>query len=119
MLTLRSKLVPVVSLSARMQQYFFLFAFAIAGSLGNELMIMIAIFLYGVTALFSLVTLPVEFDASRRALAWLDSSGTAVNMEHSRAKDTLWWAAMTYVVAAIAAITQLLFLVFRLMGSRN
>lgn len=119
MLQLRSKLVPVVNLSARMQQYFFMFAFAIAGSVGNGTVLAIAVVLYGVTALFALVTLPVEFDASNRALAWLDSSGTTVNMEHDRAKSTLWWAAMTYVTAAIAAITQLLFLVFKLLATRR
>lgn len=119
MLQLRSKLVPVVNISAKMQQYFFMFAFAIAGSVGNNIVLTIAIGLYGVTALFALVTLPVEFDASNRALAWLDRSGTTVNVEHARAKSTLWWAAMTYVVAALAAVTQLLFLVFRLLGSRN
>ncbi len=119
MLQLRSKLVPVVNISAKMQQYFFMFAFALAGSMGNGVVLAIAIGLYGVTAAFALVTLPVEFDASNRALAWLESSGTTVGMEQDRAKSTLWWAAMTYVVAAIAALTQLLFLIFRLLGSRN
>jgi Zn-dependent membrane protease YugP len=71
------------------------------------------------TTLFSVITLPVEFDASRRALAWLDSSRTLANVEHDKAKNALFWAAMTYTVAAIASIGQLLYYVFRLMEARR
>ena len=60
-----------------------------------------AIAAFAITALFAVVTLPVEFDASKRALAWLETSGTAVGVEHEGAKTTLWWAAMTYVAAAL------------------
>ncbi len=120
-LGLRSKLVPVVNVSAQLQQYLFMFGFALIGanSPAGSLLLVVAIAAFSVTALFALITLPVEFDASRRALAWLDSSGTAVGVEHAGAKTTLWWAAMTYVAAALAAVTQLLFLLARLLGSRD
>ena len=119
MLQLRSKLVPVVSISAKVQQYLFMFGFVMVGALGNDLFLLLAIAAFGMTALFSLVTLPVEFDASRRALAWLETSGSTVGIEHDGARTTLKWAAMTYVVAALAAIAQLLYLVFYFLGSRD
>jgi Zn-dependent membrane protease YugP len=72
-----------------------------------------------VTAAFSLVTLPVEFDASRRALAWIERSGLATNIEHERAKNALFWAAMTYVAAAIGSISMLMYYVLQLMGARR
>lgn len=71
---------------------------------------------FGVTALFSLVTLPVEFDASRRALAWLDSSGVAQGQEYDGAKDALWWAAMTYVSQALASLVIFLYFLLNFMG---
>lgn len=125
MLQLRSKLVPVVSISARLQQYLFMFGFMLVGASGGaaggmgQVVLLVAIAAFAVTALFAIVTLPVEFDASRRALAWLETSGTAVGVEHEGAKTTLWWAAMTYVAAALAAVTQLLFLLARFLGSRD
>ena len=119
MLTLRSKLVPIVSISARIQQYLFMLGFVLVGALGSDLFLMVAIGVFGVTALFAVVTLPVEFDASRRALAWLETTGSTVGIQHEGAKTTLWWAAMTYVAAAVAAIAQLLYLVFYFLGSRD
>lgn len=119
MLTMRSRLVPIVSFSAKIQQYLFMVGFALIGYLGNDIFLMVAVGCYAMTALFALVTLPVEFDASNRALAWLNNSGAAVGVEHEGAKTTLWWAAMTYVVAAIAAVAQLLFLLYQLLGSRD
>ena len=119
MLTLRSKLVPIVSISAKVQQYIFLLGFVAIGSLGTDLFLMIAIAAFGITALFAVITLPVEFDASNRALAWLSTTGSTVGMEHEGAKTTLWWAAMTYVAAALAAVAQLLYLVFYFLGSRD
>ena len=119
MLQLRSRLVPIVSISARLQQYLFMFGFVAVGLLNSDLFLLIAIAAFGVTALFSLITLPVEFDASKRALAWLERSGSTVGIEQSGARTTLWWAAMTYVAAALAAVAQLLYLVFYFMGSRD
>jgi Zn-dependent membrane protease YugP len=74
---------------------------------------------YGVFALFALVTLPVEFDASKRALAWIENRGIVTRQEHDMAKDALKWAAMTYVVAAIGAITMLLYYVMIFLGRRD
>ena len=74
---------------------------------------------FGVTALLAVVTLPVEFDASKRALVWLERSGVANQMEHGRAKNALFWAAMTYVVGAIGAIAQALYFIMLIMGQRN
>jgi Zn-dependent membrane protease YugP len=72
-----------------------------------------------VITLFALITLPVEFDASRRALVWIDQKGIASSREHEMSKDALWWAAMTYVVAAIGSLAQLLYYVSLFLGRRD
>src|SRR6476469_8088217 len=77
----------------------------------------IGIVLFSLTTLFSFVTLPVEFDASRRALAWMDKRGIVTTQEHGMAKDALWWAAMTYVVAALSSLATLLYYVSIFLGS--
>ena len=82
----------------------------------------IGILLFALTTVFSFVTLPVEFDASRRALAWLSTSSSGVmqsNLEHEQAKDALWWAAMTYVVAALSSLATLLYYASMLFGRRD
>ena len=71
--------------------------------------VFLGVVLFALTTFFSFVTLPVEFDASNRALAWLDSSGVTSSQEHQMAKDALWWAAMTYVVAALSSLAMLLY----------
>lgn len=115
MLTMRSKLVPVVMFSSRMQQFLVMAViFGMMSGAGGWLMILLAA-TFGVTALFSLVTLPVEFDASRRALVWLDETGITRGAEYDGAKDALWWAAMTYVASALSALV--MFLYFLLMAS--
>ncbi len=118
-LGLRSKMVPAVSFASKMMNI--LMWMMIFGAFAMQSPIFIWVFLgaMGVTTLFSVVTLPVEFDASRRALAWLDSSGSLVGMEHDQAKNALFWAAMTYVAAAVAAIAQLAYWVFVLLGRRD
>ena len=119
MLTLRSKLVPLIQFSSNMQQFLFMgVILGIGSAFGNTLM-MILVGTFGVTALFSVVTLPVEFDASNRALAWLDESGYLKGAEHDGAKDALWWAAMTYVVSALGALIMFLYFLLRFMGSSN
>jgi Zn-dependent membrane protease YugP len=75
--------------------------------------------LFALTTLFSFVTLPVEFDASRRALAWMDRSGVVTTQEHAVAKDALWWAAMTYVVAAISSLATLVYYATLLLGGNR
>lgn len=79
----------------------------------------VGIVLFSLTTLFSFVTLPVEFDASKRALAWIDKRGIVTPQEHSMAKDALWWAAMTYVVAALSSLATLLYYVSIFLGSRD
>ncbi len=114
MLQLRSAIVPVVNIAAGLQQYLLLFALGAFGMGASNTLLLLTIATFGVTTLFSLVTLPVEFDASRRALAWLDQSGVARGEEYNGAKDALWWAAMTYVAAALSALVTLLYLIMRL-----
>ena len=111
MLKLRSALVPVVNISAMAQQWLLIAAFLLLNTMPQIMLLTIVAF--GLTALFSLVTLPVEFDASRRALAWLDQSGSARSAEYDGAKDALWWAAMTYVASALSALIRVLYLVMR------
>ena len=118
-LQMRSKLVPVVTIAAGIQQYLFMFAIAGIGMFNNNLLLVIALIAFGVTTLFSLITLPVEFDASKRALVWLDGSGFARGAEYDGAKDALTWAAMTYVSAALAALVQFMYLLWALLGSRD
>jgi uncharacterized protein len=115
-LQMRSQMVPVVTFASGIQQYLFMFGLAGMGMMNNKILLVIALIAFGITTLFSLVTLPVEFDASNRALAWLDNSGFARGVEYDGAKDALWWAAMTYVSAALAALVQLLYLLWHMFG---
>jgi uncharacterized protein len=123
MLQLRSALVPIQNVSAKVINMIFLAmmfgAFAVKGLFTIETALLIIIACYGVFALFALVTLPVEFDASKRALAWVEARGIVTRQEHDMAKDALKWAAMTYVVAAIGAITMLLYYVMIFLGRRD
>ncbi|HEY4651074.1 MAG TPA: zinc metallopeptidase, partial [Pontibacter sp.] len=79
----------------------------------------IGVALFALTTLFSFVTLPVEFDASKRALAWISSNGIVTQREYGMAKDALKWAAMTYVVAALGSLATLLYYASLLMGRRD
>jgi len=115
MLQVRSALVPVVQFASMAQQG--LLIIALMGSIPS--LIMLTIIAFSVTTLFSLITLPVEFDASNRALAWLDSSGIMQGREHEGAKDALWWAAMTYVSAALSSLVMLVYLVLRYVSASN
>ena len=118
MLKLRSTLVPIVNFSAMTQQWLLIGSFMLINTVPQLLLITAVVF--GITALFSFITLPVEFDASRRALVWLNESGMTRGEEYDGAKDALWWAAMTYVVAAISALVMVVYLVLRYAGaSRN
>jgi uncharacterized protein len=118
MLQMRSKMVPAVQIASSVQQYLFMFGLVGLSLLKSPLIMVGVLIAFGITCLFSLVTLPVEFDASRRALAWLDSSGVARGEQYDGAKDALFWAAMTYVSAALAALIQFLYLLLRFMGDR-
>jgi Zn-dependent membrane protease YugP len=82
-------------------------------------LLLFGIILFGLTTLFSVITLPVELDASKRALAWLNRSGITNEREYPQAKDALKWAALTYVVAALASIATLIQYIFIFLGGRN
>lgn len=116
-LQMRSSLVPVVSISSKWMQWVLL-----AGILTIEIfpqLLLIGIIMFGLTTLFSFITLPVEFDASRRALVWLDGTGMTRGEQHDMAKDGLKWAAMTYVVAALASLATLAYYVMIFLGRRD
>lgn len=109
MLTLRSALVPMVQISSNLAQWIILIGlglFSFGG--GNATVLLIGIILFAVSTLFSVITLPVEFDASARALKWLNGSHITSQEEYGKAKDALKWAALTYVVAALASIALLI-----------
>lgn len=108
MLTLRSKMVPAVKISSTLSQWIIIIGLGMLGfGGGNPTVLLIGIGLFAVTTLFTVITLPVEFDASARALQWLDTARITTVTEHTQAKDALKWAAMTYVVAALASIAML------------
>ena len=104
-LTLRSRLVPAVQVSSSLVQWVLLAGILMINTFPD--LLLGGIILFGVTTLFSLITLPVEFDASKRALAWLENTNITTATEQPMAKDALKWAAMTYVVAAVASIVTL------------
>lgn len=108
MLTMRSKMVPAVKISSTLSQWVIMAGIGMMGFGGGSPKILLAgIILFAASTLFSVITLPVEFDASKRALVWLDSARITTDDEHTKAKDALKWAAMTYVVAALASIAML------------
>ena len=117
MLNLRSALVPVVNVSSRWMTWVILAGIIFFRAFPQ--LLLFGILMFALTTLFSFVTLPVEFDASRRALVWLDNSRTLASLEHSRAKNALWWAAMTYVVAALGSLATLMYYIMIYSGRRN
>jgi uncharacterized protein len=122
MLAFRSAMVPIQNVSAKVLNFIMIGMFLFGSfvySMGIDSIFLVVVGCQLVITLFSLVTLPVEFDASKRALAWIDQRGIVNSQEHDMAKDALHWAAMTYVVAAVAAITQLLYFVMMLLGGRD
>ena len=121
MLQLRSALVPIQNVSGQIMNFIMLgmiFGGAMIQSFWPTALLIIIV-CYAMFALFAVVTLPVEFDASKRALAWVEARGIVNRDEHAMAKDALKWAAMTYVVAAIGAITTLVYYVMMFMGRRD
>lgn len=108
MLMLRSKLVPAVQISSTLSQWIIFAGLGIMGfGGGNSTILLAGIVLFAVTTLFSVITLPVEFDASNRALKWLQTANITTPVEKEKAQDALKWAALTYVVAALASIAML------------
>lgn len=116
-LNFRSALIPVLSVSSRYMSWVIL-----AGILMLQFSILplaIGVLMFAFTTLFSFITLPVEFDASNRGLAYISNRGIVTSSEYAMSKDALWWAAMTYVVAALGSLATLLYYASILMGRRS
>ena len=125
MLQLRSKLVPMVQISSTLSQFVLFAGIAVMVATqtkyaqGNTTVLAIGVLLFAVTTLFAFITLPVEYDASNRAMKWLKESGTVTSEEFVGVQDSLKWAARTYVVAAIGSLAQLLYWANILFGNRR
>jgi uncharacterized protein len=117
-LNFRSKMVPAVQISSKLLSYIMIAGLLGVGLMQSTTVLWLWVGLFAVTTLFSIVTLPVEFDASKRALAWLERSGLAASMEHEKAKNALFWAAMTYVAAAVGSVAQLLYFLMMALNRR-
>jgi len=120
MLELRSALVPVQNISGTIMNFIFIASFLggsmFYGAFPYSTVLLVIIGCYTVITLFSFITLPVEFDASNRALAWIDQKGIVTREEHALAKDALNWAAMTYVVGALGSLAVLMYYILSYMG---
>ncbi|MCR4837208.1 MAG: zinc metallopeptidase [Bacteroidaceae bacterium] len=117
-LTLRSKLVPVVSIASNWMSWVLLGGMLLLSYTGNPYVLAIGVALYALTTIFSLVTLPVEIDASRRAVKWLDSRGLTDAATHDNAVSALRSAAYTYVVAALSSLATLFYYILLLLNRR-
>ncbi|PYF75799.1 zinc metallopeptidase [Pedobacter nutrimenti] len=121
-LEFRSNMVPVVSISSNLLQWVLIIGVLLIGFTGNPIVLGIGVAGLLLITIFSFITLPVEFDASKRALLWLKTNDHIMNTgeENRQAKDALWWAAMTYVVAALGALANLIYYTSMLFGrNRN
>ncbi|NCD69497.1 zinc metallopeptidase [Mucilaginibacter agri] len=120
-LSLRTAIVPVISVASKLVQWTLMIGVMLMIFSNSPYILMIGIAALALVTLFSFITLPVEFDASQRALAWLNNNYSVMQTseEHEQAKDALWWAAMTYVVAALGSLATLLYYVSFLNNRRN
>lgn len=116
-LGLRSKLVPPVSFASKWVQWVLLAGMLLVNTF--PALLIVGIILFGLTTLFSFITLPVEINASQRALAWLSNAGMTSSMNQDKARDALKWAATTYVVAALGSLATLLYYIMIFTGSRD
>ena len=116
-LTMRSRLVPVVSLTSNWVQWILLLGIILLNS--RPEILFIGIILFGFTTLFSFITLPVEINASKRALVWLENSGITTSGTHDKAEDALRSAAYTYVIAALGSLATLVYYIMMFLGARN
>ncbi len=126
MLQLRSKLVPIVNISSNLMQFVLIAGIGLMAATrtidnpnGNTTVLAIGVLMFAVTTLFAFVTLPVEYDASNRAMKWLKQTGTVTPEEYVGVQDALKWAARTYLVAALGSLAQLLYWASMLMGRRD
>lgn len=117
-LDLRTEMVPVVSLTSNLLQWILIIGILLISFTGNPVILSIGVFGLAVITLFSLITLPVEFDASRRALLWISNNHSIKfsETECKRAKDALWWAAMTYIISTVGALGNLVYYLGMLFG---
>lgn len=117
-LNLRSSMVPVVSITSNLLQWVLIIGVMLIAFTFNPVVLAIGVAGLALITLFSIITLPVEFDASRRALLWLKNNKGVLytSEEHAQAKDALWWAALTYVIAALGAMTNLIYYLSILFG---
>lgn len=124
-LKMRSALVPIVNVATNAMNFFYMFGFMFMAYIFSrntpmaQTVLLALIAANAIIALFSLITLPVEYDASNRALAWMENRGVVNSREHAMAKDALKWAALTYVVAAAGAVANLLYYLSMFLGRRD
>jgi Zn-dependent membrane protease YugP len=119
MLTFRSAIVPLVNISSQLSQWIILAGLGLMFGSANPTILLIGIVLFSITTLFTVITLPVEYDASNRALRWLEANHVTTPAEHDKAADALKWAARTYVVAAISSVATLLYYILLFVNARD
>jgi uncharacterized protein len=119
-LKMRSALVPIVQVSTSLGQWVLFAGLGVWGfGGGNQVLLLIGIVMFAMSTIFSLITLPVEYDASARALRWMENTNLTTGYEHDKAADALKWAARTYLVAAISSIAQLLYFIMIFLNRRD
>ena len=120
-LKFRSAVVPAVNVASKITQWALMIGVMLLIFSGNITVLAIGVGALALVTIFAFITLPVEFDASNRALAWLQSNRGIMqtSVEHDQAKDALWWAAMTYVVAALGSLATLVYYASMLVGRRE
>lgn len=121
-LTLRSQLVPAVNISSNLSPWLIFGGILLGAGAKTGFGYYLALFgviLFAITTVFAFITLPVEYDASNRALAWLKNKNMVSQQEYAGAEDSLKWAARTYVVAALGSLAQLIYWAYRLLGSNR
>ncbi|KHJ37161.1 putative neutral zinc metallopeptidase [Pedobacter glucosidilyticus] len=120
-LQFRSAMVPVVSVASNLVQWVLLIGVMLMAFGNNPIVLAVGVSALAILTVFSFVTLPVEFDASKRALVWLQTNKGIMqtSVEHDQAKNALWWAAMTYVVAALSSLATLMYYAMMLFGRRD
>lgn len=118
-LNFRSKMVPMVNISSRMSTFLIMGGIILLMTSGNNIILALGVAAFAITTLFTFVTLPVEYDASNRALQWLQQKNIVHPGELAMSKDALKWAARTYLVAAIGSLAQLVYFASMLFGNRD
>jgi Zn-dependent membrane protease YugP len=113
-LQMRSTLVPIVNVASQWMQWVLLAGILFFNTFPE--LLLIGIIMFASTTLFSIITLPVEFDASARALAWINNAGITRGFENDKAKDALKWAALTYVIAALSSLATLMYYIMIYLG---